>query len=103
MARRNPCNPYIGVSWHSRDKRWRAKIKHEGKHFHLGDYRDAKTAARVFDYVARVLRGPGATVNFDGKLPKIVSWARVATRLLRQGLDIRRNARRLPPLRPVDE
>ena len=53
---------FKGVSWHR--NRWRAKIQSNGKHFHLGRFKDINDAARAYDAAAKVLHGEFARVNF---------------------------------------
>ncbi len=79
-------NPYRGVSWHKNRKKWRAKVKQLGKHYDLGYHDDAETAARVYDYAARLLHGGDAVVNFDGQPPGDMCPVTIRRRLERQGV-----------------
>ena len=79
-----------GISWSKRDKIWRAQITkspiYEGarkKHIHLGNYRDAETAARVYDVAARILQGARAQLNYDGRPPGHISRAKILQRILK--------------------
>jgi hypothetical protein len=73
---------YRGVSWHARDKKWRVKVKSHGRHFHLGNYDDQETAARVFDVAAAEIHGPNAVLNFDGSPPPHIPKAVIIQRLI---------------------
>lgn len=78
---------YRGICWHKKDKRWRVSISDSDHDFYLGNYREAETAARVYDVAALMLRGRLADLNFDGHPPKSVSLADIRRRLLRQGAE----------------
>jgi hypothetical protein len=57
---------YRGVTDHKGgEKSWRADITHEGRTMYLGCYQAEETAARVFDYATKQLKGDKAPVNFD--------------------------------------
>lgn len=55
---------FKGVSWHSRNKAWRAQIGHEGKMIHLGNFPTEEAAAHAYDSAARELFGEFAKPNF---------------------------------------
>eukprot|EP01045_Picozoa_sp_COSAG04_P013814 COSAG04_NODE_999_length_8849_cov_3.214286_10_plen_486_part_00 len=55
-----PASRYVGVSWCTKVRRWRATIKHEGRRQHLGTFAEEEAAARAFDDAARRLRGDQA-------------------------------------------
>ena len=52
---------YVGVSWHKKNKMWKAQITINGKRKYLGYYHDEKEAARMYDEQAALL---GKPVNF---------------------------------------
>ncbi len=54
---------YKGVSWSSRDKRWRAKIKVFGVSKMLGNFIEEKDAARAYDEGAIEYHGEFARTN----------------------------------------
>jgi hypothetical protein len=63
LKRRKKCattSKFVGVSWHKRDRKWTARIRHGGKSQSLGEFRDELEAARAVDTVARRLRGKDA-------------------------------------------
>ena len=58
---------YIGVSFSPRLGYYEAYIHYDGTKHHLGLYADPAAAARVRDYVARLLFGEFARLNFPSK------------------------------------
>jgi hypothetical protein len=61
---KNNKSGYKGVSWFKRDKKWRSKIKHEGKSRCIGLFDCPEKAARAYDAVAKELFGEYANLNF---------------------------------------
>lgn len=55
---------FYGVSWHKRDSKWRANIRHHGKEKSLGYFNTAEEAARAYDKAAREFHGPYCKQNF---------------------------------------
>jgi hypothetical protein len=55
---------YKGVYWYKRYRKWRAKAKLNGRHYHLGYFDSEEDAARAFDDFAREHHGPFARLNF---------------------------------------
>jgi len=55
---------YLGVSWHKRDKLWRAKVKKDGIEYRLGGFKFEKDAAVARDKKAQELHGSFAILNF---------------------------------------
>jgi len=51
---------FVGVSWNKKDRKWEAKITHDGKQQHLGRFDDEQEAAQAVDTAARRLRGNDA-------------------------------------------
>jgi hypothetical protein len=48
IASINKTSKYVGVSWNTRDKRWRAQIYHNGVHRDLGNYKDEEDAHEAY-------------------------------------------------------
>ena len=61
--RDNTSSYFKGVSWRQRDKKWRAFIKHNGKHMHIGSFKDEKDAGRAYNAKAKELFGEFAKLN----------------------------------------
>ena len=55
---------YKGVSWHKGDRKWHARIYHDGRCYHLGAFASEIAAAQAYDRAARILHGPFASLNF---------------------------------------
>ncbi len=54
---------YKGVSWHSRHKKWRAKIATNGRSFHLGYFDDEASAATAYNIAALQQHKEFARIN----------------------------------------
>ncbi len=54
---------YKGVSWHTKSKRWRAKIGANGYRYDLGEYKCPKEAALAYNKKALELHGEFAYQN----------------------------------------
>ena len=52
---------YKGISYHSRDKRWSAKVQVCGEQKYLGLFKDDVEAAKAYDAAARKFYGQAAT------------------------------------------
>ena len=74
---------FRGVSWHKKDKKWRALINDRGRFYFLGNYDDEETAARVWDVAARAVFAGNARINFDGEAPTGIPRAVILDRLFR--------------------
>lgn len=55
---------YRGVSWDTRDKKFKAGITINGKGKYLGSFINEEDAARAYDAAARVFFGEFASTNF---------------------------------------
>jgi len=54
---------YVGVTWHIKDKKWQAQIRHNGKLIHLGSFENEEEAARMYDKEVIKLRGEYGRIN----------------------------------------
>ena len=75
---------FRGISYHKRHGHWRAKITAHGRDVHLGNWKRADHAARMYDCAATLLRGKQAFVNFDGLPPEGVTVEDVRQIIYRQ-------------------
>jgi len=65
-TRKRRCNcssKYKGVHWSREMRKWRARIKFNGRTILIGDYDDERAAARAYDVKARELFGEFAWLN----------------------------------------
>ena len=62
-ASKNNTSGYKGVVWHSRSKKWVAKITANGANTHLGCFDDPKLAAKAYNEAAVKLYGEFANIN----------------------------------------
>ena len=67
MMNRNSCkgssSKYKGVTWDKKDKKWRAQIVLNKKHYYLGLYRNEIDAAKIYNERAKELHGEYANLN----------------------------------------
>lgn len=42
-----------GVCWHNGSQRWRARLQHNGKRIHLGDYKNKEAAEIAYEAAAK--------------------------------------------------
>ena len=63
--RKNSTSKYKGVSWSSREKKWKAQIQENKRKRPLGTYVSEEQAARVYDKAALQLHGEFAKINFN--------------------------------------
>ncbi len=82
-------SPYPGVLWHSRDKRYRVRVRcgrdRRVDWTHEAFSQDAEIAAKVCDVIARLLKGPNAEFSFDGLPPAEVSESEIIKMLQDRG------------------
>lgn len=57
LAARRKSSKFRGVSWHNRDKKWRAKIKVNGKEMMLGNFGTEDEAGHAYDCAVLTYRG----------------------------------------------
>jgi len=55
---------YKGVDWANDMKRWRARIRVNGKRIYLGSFTNETEAAKAYDQAAREHHGQFASLNF---------------------------------------
>jgi hypothetical protein len=55
---------YKGVDWVQKQKKWRARIRVNGKRIYLGSFSDQIQAAKAYDQAARKFHGQFAALNF---------------------------------------
>jgi hypothetical protein len=60
----NNTSGWVGVSWHTRDKKWESRIKVSGQTKHLGLFTNPDDAARARDVAAHKYFGDFARDNF---------------------------------------
>jgi hypothetical protein len=77
QGKRARSSRYIGVSWISDLKQWRAQIQHHSRNIHLGLFSDERRAAEAYDAEAIALRGSRAQINFHPGTGKVVIGRRL--------------------------
>ena len=79
--RRPPKSKYYGISWHTRDKRWRVRAKyHNGYEWReklVANLRNEREAAMLYDAAARVLGGRLRKFNFSSSRPMYSACSRL--------------------------
>lgn len=55
---------YLGVTYHKRDERWQAQVRHAGVRYYAGIYLTEEEAARAYDKKAKELHQEFARLNF---------------------------------------
>lgn len=63
----NNTSGYKGVSWHKRDKKWRAQINHQDKQKHLGHFTTPEEAHAAYCAAASALYGDFANFGTTDK------------------------------------
>jgi hypothetical protein len=58
---------FKGVSWHTKTKKWQARVALNGKRIHIGVFDSEIEAAKAYDQKARELYGDFARPNFERK------------------------------------
>ena len=78
---------FRGVSYHTGQGVWRAKIKTQGQHIHLGTFARQHDAAWAWDCAARLLGRPKYKLNFpDQEPPPGVGMEAIQRILLEKGV-----------------
>lgn len=62
--KRHSRSRYKGVDWANDMKRWRARIRVNGKRIYLGSFKEELDAAKAYDQAAKKHHGAYASVNF---------------------------------------
>jgi len=75
QASSNGTSKHKGVSWHKCSRKWSARIRCDGKFYHLGDYEDEIEAAMAYDDKAVELFGEFAYLNLPERM-EIKKWIR---------------------------
>jgi hypothetical protein len=70
---RNSRSSYKGVTFHRRNKKWLARILHNGRRLHIGCYEYELDAAIAYDDTAIELFGEFAYLNHNHR-PEIKTW-----------------------------
>ena len=90
-------SPYIGVSFHPRDKLYEPRVKYAGRHIWLRTWHNPVTAARVRDVAAKWMYGPNARLNFPEVLvPTPLTESDIAGFLLDGGVPLKVLVHRIP-------
>lgn len=63
-SQKNSSSKFLGVNWQKTAKKWRARIKFNGKQKSLGLFTDEIEAAKAYDAAAREHHGEFANPNF---------------------------------------
>lgn len=63
-VKRKCTSSYKGVVFHSRDERWQAQIRIDGKRLYLGYFNDEIEAAKEYDKYAKIHHKEFARLNF---------------------------------------
>ena len=63
-ASKSGTSPYLGVSWRTDRKKWRAVIKRDGRQTFLGSFDSEIEAAKAYDEAAKKAHGVFARLNF---------------------------------------
>lgn len=61
--RKDNISGYKGVNYKTQNKKWRAYVRKDGKHCHLGYFNTKEEAARAYNKVASYLYGEFACLN----------------------------------------
>lgn len=61
LAHRDSGSKVLGITWHSRDRRWQAKICVSGRIQHLGNFKDKESAHAAYLLAKRTLH-KGCTI-----------------------------------------
>jgi len=60
---KNSSSKYKGVGWHSKVNSWAARIKHKGKMYNLGHFKNENEAAETYNKAAKKYFGEFARLN----------------------------------------
>lgn len=56
---------YVGVNWQSKNKKWRAQIRHNGEKVYLGEFKNELDAVEAYDKAVIKYRGCLGRVNLN--------------------------------------
>lgn len=62
-AQKNNTSGFKGVTWHRQRRKWAAQAYIEGKHIHIGLFKNKEDAARAYNHAIKYLHGEFARPN----------------------------------------
>ena len=55
---------YKGLEWDKAQRKWKARIQHQGRKIYLGSFTSQTSAAKAYDTAAKKYHGQFAALNF---------------------------------------
>jgi len=81
LEKKRTTSRFLGVSWHTKQKFWRATIKARGRSYGIAGLYNEEQAAVLRDRLALHLLGKGAVLNFPGRKLKAASYEQIQREL----------------------